>query len=491
MVTTPPGEKDWTLVPGDILGRGKTSAKDEGSYIDLSRPGKDDGAHWPWMRRVQVALTRPGDIASLVVIRILVGLILAWEMTRHFQGNSLWYDYVRPLHHFSYVGWEFIVPWPEPWIYVHAVAVGLCGLGLAVGCLYRLTAPLACVGFGIIFLWDQAQYLNHHYLLWLILLLLALLPAHRSLSLDVRWGLVAPANTVPVWCVQLLRLQVACVFIYSGAAKLNADWLTGWPLRDWLARRDHYTLIGPLFHQPWLAPAMAWGGLLYDLLAVPLLAWSRTRVLGVVWSLAFHGLNKLLFSIGIFPVFSLALSTILFPSAWPRRWLRWDRQDAVGHHVPAVPVPVGILLVLFCVWQLLMPLRHWLYPGNVAWTEEGHNYSWRMKLRDKEGQVQFWVMDLRSGKLQPVELADWLTSRQIRKMAGRPQLLLQTAHLIRDHGPFPAPHTAVFAETCVALNQRPCQQLVYRNTDLARISWSLRPAPWIVPLDPSQSPGTG
>ena len=129
---------------------------------------------------VRRRLTAPVDIASLVVVRILVGLILTWEVTRRFQGDGLWWDYVQPAFHFSYFGWEFLRPWPEPWLYLHMALLGLCGLGVASGAVYRLTAPLACLGFGLFFLWDQTHYLNHHYLLWLLLLLLALLPAHRS-----------------------------------------------------------------------------------------------------------------------------------------------------------------------------------------------------------------------------------------------------------------------------------------------------------------------
>lgn len=41
----------------------------------------------------------------------------------------------------------------------------------------------------------------------------------------------------------------------------------------------------------------------------------------------------------------------------------------------------GLLLISF--QQILYPLRHHLYPGDVTWNELGHRYSWRMKLRDK------------------------------------------------------------------------------------------------------------
>ena len=43
------------------------------------------------------------------------------------------------------------------------------------------------------------------------------------------------------------------------------------------------------------------------------------------------------------------------------------------------------LLGLYEVFQLLFPLRHYLYPGPVSWTEEVHYLAWQMKLRAKEG----------------------------------------------------------------------------------------------------------
>ena len=50
-------------------------------------------------------------------------------------------------------------------------------------------------------------------------------------------------------------------------------------------------------------------------------------------------------------------------------------------------------LALYVSWQLILPLRHWLYPGSVSWTEEGPLFAWHMKLRSKSGRVRFYVMD--------------------------------------------------------------------------------------------------
>ena len=39
-----------------------------------------------------------------------------------------------------------------------------------------------------------------------------------------------------------------------------------------------------------------------------------------------------------------------------------------------------------------------MIPGNVDWTEEGHRFSWRMKLRDKRGDVRFVAYDRTTGE---------------------------------------------------------------------------------------------
>ena len=72
-------------------------------------------------------------------------------------------------------------------------------------------------------------------------------------------------------------------------------------------------------------------------------------------------------------------ATILFVEPdWPRRILRAAPLTA------AVSPPVYSNLYrkvmvgfvgLYLALQILIPLRHWLYPGEVSWTEEGHRFS--------------------------------------------------------------------------------------------------------------------
>ena len=53
--------------------------------------------------------------------------------------------------------------------------------------------------------------------------------------------------------------------------------------------------------------------------------------------------------------------------------------------------------------QLLVPFRHFLYRGHVDWTEEGNRFAWRMKLRDKRGEMTFVAVDPVARKIYPLD----------------------------------------------------------------------------------------
>ena len=60
-------------------------------------------------------------------------------------------------------------------------------------------------------------------------------------------------------------------------------------------------------------------------------------------------------------------------------------------------------LVLFALAQILIPLRHWAYPGNVRWNEDGYRFSWRVLLTEKHGHVRFRVRDPATGEERVVQ----------------------------------------------------------------------------------------
>ena len=433
----------------------------------------------------------PVDIASLAVFRAAFGAMMVWEVYRYFSKGWIARYYIDPDFHFTYYGFSWVKPWPGDGMYVHFAVLGLAAAGVMAGLFHRASAVVFFVGFTYVFLLDQARYLNHFYLISLIAFLLVFLPVHRAFSLDARRRPELQSDTAPFWALWLVQAQVGIPYFYGGLAKLNGDWLQAEPIRSWLAARPDFPVIGRYFAEEWMVLAFAYGGLLLDLLIVPLLLWRRTRPYAFAAGVVFHATNALLFRIGIFPWMMMAATTIFFAPDWPRRAgllpaaSRTRGRGARAAAPEAAPAfraaTVGVVFVWVAL-QLLIPLRHLLYPGNVSWTEEGHRFAWHMKLRDKDARARFVVADP-DGSTRNVRLGDHLTRLQASKMAGQPDMILQFAHhLAREARAEGRTGVQVRARVMASLNGREPQLLVDPDVDLAARPRSLRRASWIVPL---------
>ena len=431
-------------------------------------------------------LFQPVDIAGLVYFRVIFGTIMLWDAWQRYAYIAE--DYIDPVYHFTFFGFAWVRPWSGEGMYVHFVALGVLALGILLGLFYRICAVLLFLGVTYVFLLEQAVYQNHYYLVSLISLIMIFLPANRGFSIDVLIWPEIKTRTAAAWTLWLLRLQVGIPYFYGGLAKLNSDWLHGEPMRMMLAERAHYPLVGQFFTEAWVVYAFAFGGLLFDLMIVPLLLWRRTRIFAYVLALLFHLTNSTLFHIGIFPWFMLFATLIFFPPSWPRRLMGLSAiriepgDDAAVRPSMRKRVTVALLAIYLLV-QLLVPLRHYLYPGNVNWTEQGHRFSWHMKLRIKDGISEFDVADPRSGKTWTLDPRRHLTLRQFGRMSCHPDMLLQFSHVLaREFSEQGYSHVEVRARTRVSLNGRKPQRLVDPEVDLAAQRRSLGPQPWIMPL---------
>ena len=121
----------------------------------------------------------------------------------------------------------------------------------------------------------------------------------------------------------------------------------------------------------------------------------------------------------------------------------------------------------------------------VNWTEEGHRWSWRMKLRDKIGISKFYINDKEANHTIEVDNNTLLTKRQQVKISCRPELLHLYAHEIANRyqkstGRWPM----VTAEVICSLNFRPFQLMVIPDFDLASILPWTEPNEWVIDLVP-------
>jgi len=180
-------------------------------------------------------LCTPVDAASLAVVRIVLGAMIAWDVVRYFQTGWISEYYILPKWYFPYLYLEWVRPWPGQWMYAHFAAMLVVALLVAVGLYYRTVIVLLFLTYTYVFLLDKSTYMNHYYLISLLCFLFIWMQPHREFSLD-RWRHPELPQTVPRWNVLLLRAQLLIVYFYGAIAKLNPDWLAGEPMYSEIVR---------------------------------------------------------------------------------------------------------------------------------------------------------------------------------------------------------------------------------------------------------------
>jgi hypothetical protein len=445
-------------------------------------------------------LFAPVDAASIGVFRIAFGGLMLWEVFRYVQYGWIARYYIDPAYTFPYIGFSWVQPWAGNGMYYHFAGLAILSVLLMLGIWYRVISVLFFLTFTYIFLLEKAHYLNHFYLISLLSFILIFVPANRAFALSFRRHKKRASlfHTVPTWALWLLRAQLTIVYFYGGIAKLNGDWLRGEPMRMWLRDRTEFPIIGRWFTEEWMVYAFSYGGLLFDLTIAPLLLWSRTRPYAFIAALFFHLSNNELFQIGIFPWMALAATILFFPPSLPRRLFGGVKPHVVKprrrNPLAADLAPAAIalqpgqrvvvaLLALFLAVQVLMPVRHYLYPGNVAWTEEGHRFSWRMKLRAKGGSIALFMTDPATQETTQIDPGEYISGRQTAQIATHPDMLVQFSHYLegqlREQG---YGDVEIRAQAMVSLNGREPQLIVDPEVDLTAIHLGPGHEDWILPL---------
>ncbi|MET0403376.1 MAG: HTTM domain-containing protein [Cystobacter sp.] len=428
-------------------------------------------------------LFAPVDRASLVAWRVLFGLMMTFAAARFFAYGWIEEHYLAPRVLFPFAGLEWIRPWPGVGMYVHFALMGLGALGIAFGIAYRWSALLFLLTFTYAHLIDRTYYLNHYYFISLAGLCMVCLPLDRR-------------GPLPAWWLGLMRAQVGLVYVFGGVAKLKSDWLVhAQPLKLWLAASTDLPVLGRLFELPWAPHVFSIAGAAFDLGVVPALLWRRTRGLAFVAVVAFHVITRLLFPIGLFPWVMISGALLFFPPDWPRRLgARLKRKPFTAAIEEARP-PFGgswggpVLAAAFLGVQVLMPLRHLLYPGDVMWTEEGFRFSWNVMLMEKNGMAEFRVSEPSTGQWWVVSPSQHLAPYQVKMMATQPDMLLTFAHyLARDFARRGHPEVEVRVNAFASLNGRPRQRLVDPSVDLARVGPWEPVSTWVLPFQDVSPP---
>jgi len=446
---------------------------------------------------VSKALMRPVDSSTLATFRIAFGLCLVWSVVTNFLRGRIKSKYIDREFYFTYPYFDWVEPLPGDGMYILFAIVGVSALLIAIGLFYRLASIVFLLSYAYIFLLDQADYNNHYYLICLLAFLFCLTHANRWMALDSLWkrkfGINADAGWVPYWNVFILKVQIVIVYFYSGIAKINTDWLRGEPMRGWTRNWVEFLPHIPDFLDSELSIYMlSYGGLIFDL-AIGFLLWQRkTRLVGIAMAVIFHLTNHWMLYIGIFPFLMIGSTVLFLEPETPRKFLekiitKLKKNTVVNREKKTRFPRLAIAFVaVYLAVQLLLPLRHWLYAGNVAWTEEGHDFAWRMMLQTKHDcSFIFIATNPETGETWSIYPAGHLDKMQLYRMCEGPLLIAQYAHYLgkrlQENG---VENPIIRVKTKVSLNFRPYQEIIDPKVNLLEVDISpFRHADWIVPLE--------
>lgn len=466
------------------------------------------------LKKLSDHLWRPVDGASLAMWRIMLGIILVYDVWANVFPALMSFN--AEMFHFKYYGFGWVQPLGPlmPVVAVLMLAGAVCVL---LGVLYRPAIIVTTVLMGYVFLLRQEDYLNHIYLLLLYMMIMCAAPADRVWSIAA-WrrrrrgeGDGAQAHDeIPAWPVFLLRMQTEIMLVYAGLVKIMPDWLQLMPLRVWMIEnsRDYWFHRFSFFYE--INALAAYGTIALHVIGAPLLFFRRTRIWVFGLYCLFHLSNHLHFTIDIFPFMTVAATLLFFDPDWPRQV--WNGLLSFMH---GAGVRVGLRLCspsfarpsfkaalkpgprrsrwiagFVAVWiavQALIPLRFLLYPNpvQVGWTDYGHFFSWRMMMRQKEVyDTAFVVYWPDKGLAVFVNPSDYLTAWQCRRMTIYPDMAVQFAHHLDRlaRAAYPGTDPRVHAYLPVSLNYRKVQPIIDPGVDLSTAQRRLGPVDWIMPL---------
>lgn len=434
------------------------------------------------------------NAAPLAVFRVLFGVMMLLSTLRFWYNGWIEKLYIAPNFHFKYFGFSWVQSLGN-YTYILFIIVAIAAVLIALGYKYRIAIIIFFLTFTYIELIDKTTYLNHYYFISSLSFLLIFLPANAQFSLDAYFSKRAYVN-IPKWTTDSIKLLLSIVYFYAGLAKLNTDWLfRAMPLKIWLPSKYDIPLIGTtLMQQEWFYYAMSWSGMLYDLTIPFLLLYKPTRKLAFVAVVIFHVFTRVLFPIGMFPYIMIVATLIFFDATVHLKIIQFLNKKIFFRfkkHVIEKRTSLKIynktiigILALFLGFQLILPWRYLVYPGELFWTEEGYRFSWRVMLMEKAGYTTFKIVDGKSKKFFYVDNTDFLTSFQEKQMGFQPDFILEYAHYLGDHFKSQGhKNIEVYAQSYVALNGRLSSVYIDAAVDLYQQKESFKHKNWIIPFN--------
>ncbi len=443
-------------------------------------------------------LTKPVTASFLGIFRILFGLVFSWQIWKFIYESDVALYFSEIKLNFPYSIVWFLSPLPLPEFRLLMYGLFICSFFLAIGLFYRLSAIILFLGWTYIFLLDQIYFNNHFYLMSLLVFILIFINGNARYSVDNWLFPKSRSAYVPQWQLLLLKFQVSIIFFFSGLGKLNADWLSGYPLKIWFKEITFpNVLIDQFFASDITALFFSYGGLLLDLSVAFFLMNRKTKYFAFIVLILFNLSNHYIFShsasggqIGVFPFLMLSCILLFIDNkdiSYFINKFRLPFKLPQARPIKAsfnLPTPVALLLGSYVIIQLLLPLRHFMLPGNPDWTGHGAKFAWRMKQADKKlVKANFIVPNTGSNYIQ--EYLNHMHEKQAFKIMTSPEMLLKFSKYVQAKEALKGNNIDnIRCELLVQFNGRPAKYLVDPNFNLLEGTYNpFKPVAWLLPLD--------
>ena len=424
------------------------------------------------------------DNSALIVFRIIFGLLCFLESVGAIFTGWITRTLVEPKFTFTFLGFEWLQPLPGNWMYVYYAVMGGFGLLIMVGYKYRLSAFMFFIMWCSVYFMQKSSYNNHYYLLVLLSAFMVILPANKYASIDAKQNPKIKSISMPSWCKWLFVIQLLILYTYASKAKMYPDWLDLSVPTMLMESKAHYPIVGGFLQNGFMPYLVGYGGILFDGLIIPLLLFKPTRKYAFFASIFFHLFNSFIFQVGVFPYLSLAFSLFFFNPETIRNIFLKGKEYYTKTEV-IVPNYKPILVTLGSIYfsiQIALPIRHHFIEDDVLWTEEGHRLSWRMMLRSKSSYTSFKIVNIKTKKVTPINMTNYLTKKQIRLVSSKPDGIWQFAQHLKKEYKEKGEDIQVFVNARVSVNSKPHKQLIDEKIDIANVEWNyFTHNKWILP----------
>ncbi len=411
------------------------------------------------------------DNSPLIAFRIFFGFLVACESFGAIMTGWVKKVLIEPQFTFSFIGLEWLQPLPHNLMYVYFVVMGIMGIFIMLGLKYTYSIIAYTVLWAGVYFMQKSSYNNHYYLLLLISFCMIFLPANKYKSLDVKLGFVEIKQTMPKWVSLIFITQILIVYFYASIAKIYPDWLDGTFTRNLLQGTTTRPFFLELFSQKWFYMFIAYTGIVFDLLIVPLFLFKKTRTIALICSFTFHLFNAIVLQIGIFPFFALAFILFFYEPETIRNLFFKDKPVS---NIEVLDFSYSkifkYLFIPYIIIQIALPLRHHFIEGDVFWTEEGHRLSWRMMLRERSGFIVIKIQDNKTGETSIYDYNKNLSSKQARQLATKPDFIWQYCQKIKEE--YKDKDISIFIDCKNSINRKPLQTLIDPKTDFAKANWN-------------------